>query len=181
MDEVKAALQLGDRPYCAVQAVTGHPKRHSAEGEVDERAEEALLWTVDSIKSRFEELKERVTRDEAVREARELQSRIDKEKRVFCNILRLKAFPEEGEPTECLGEADGVEFLQDESGEKELPASALEAAKLVNYHKVATSICANLFNPVSKKKKRHSWDEVLQYVKDRRAEAGLDVANPLSS
>ena len=173
-EAVSEELGLAGREHTEVLGVTAHPKRHTT-GEVDERAERGLMWVVDAIKGRYDELRERVVKDEANREAEEFKAKLEREKRVFCTILRNKAFPEEGEPVECMSLEDGLEFIADETGElqEELPPVVEQICRLVNNHKVALTMCGGLKKPVSKKKKKHSWDEIIAYVKERRAEAGL--------
>lgn len=75
---------------------------------------------------------------------------------------------------------DGLEFLAQETNlhdpSKEnqgLPDVGVTIARLVGYQKVALQMCGSLVCPISKKKKKHTWEEVLEYVKDRREEAGL--------
>ena len=94
-NQVTEVLGLADRPHCEVLEVTAHPKRHST-GDVDERAERGLMFVVDAIKERYEELRERVAKDEKEREEEAARAKVEREKRVFCTILREKAWCDRG-------------------------------------------------------------------------------------
>lgn len=52
---------------------------------------------------------------------------------------------------------------------------AQHVAKLVGFQKMAMIMCADMINPDGKASKvTHTWDQVLEYVRLCREEAGLD-------
>lgn len=158
-----------------VLACVGHPARFG--GEFDPRLEQGLDGLLGAVRDDYAQLAARVQHDIEQQKALEKERAAAQEKRVLANLLRTKAFPQDGsDPVECLSRAEGLEFLAAEVGVKvdELPDLALHVAHLVNYQKLALQICGNMFNPVNKKLRAPlSWEQVVAHVHDRRAEAGL--------
>jgi hypothetical protein len=91
---------------------------------------------------------------------------------VFRKVLR-KAHPVEGEPEECMSEAEGLEFFASELGctIENMDPTAKRLAALMNYQKLALQMTAAMNQPVNPKKRApKSWDEVAAYVEARNAE-----------
>jgi len=166
----------------------------------DEDAEAGLEWLLGETEGRFAALAERVADDVAEAEAARLRDKEARKRRVFTKVLREKAFPApvpaaDGSgglvvPTEsCFDEVDGFEFLAMEllihdPQRKEdtrtaaeqwgLPPVAQQVAKLVGFQKTAMIMVADMANPEAKPNKAtHTWAEIVAFVRDRRADAGL--------
>lgn len=159
-----------------------HPQKHGGEqGSLDKAVEEGLDWLLRVVVKKYATLDQRVAEAKAEDERRRAQAELDRNKRVMTKILREKAFPTEGDPVECYEKDDALEFLAMESNlhdpEKPnhgLPEIAVGVAVLVGFQKVAMQMCGAMVCPISKKKKKLSWEQVLSYVKDRREDAGLE-------
>ena len=72
-------------------------------------------WLAQKIDDKAGALEARRTRETAATDAWDQLQKEKKEQRVFRKVLR-KAHPQEGEPEECMSEAEGLEFFASELG-----------------------------------------------------------------
>jgi len=159
-----------------------HPQKHGGEkGSLDSAVEVGLDQLLSKVIKQYGALDERVAEAKKEDERRRAQAELDRNKRVMTKILREKAFPSEGEAVECYERDDALEFLAMESNLNDpekpnhgLPEVAVQVAVLVGFQKVAMQMCGAMICPISKKKTKHTWEQVLDYVKDRREDAGLE-------
>jgi small GTP-binding protein len=170
-----------------VVSSTVHPERNG--GEFDSKVEEGLEWLLETVASRYDELDKRVKKDAELAAAAAAEEKLDRHRRVFTKLLKEKAFPEDGKSVETFSREDSYEFLAMEllihdpqNPEKTrtlvecygLSDVAKYVVHLVGCQKMAMIMVADMINPENKKTKTtHSWDEVVEYVKDRREDAGL--------
>jgi small GTP-binding protein len=173
-DEVSKALDLDayqrDGYHVAVCPVVGDPQKSN--GALDPRVERAVDWLAQKIDDKAGALEARRTRETAATDAWDALQKEKKEQRVFRKVLR-KAHPVEGEPEECMSEAEGLEFFASELGctIENMDPTAKRLAALMNYQKLALQMTAAMNQPVNPKKRApKSWDEVAAYVEARNAE-----------
>jgi len=169
-----------DGALLRTSACVAHPKRNG--GSRDPRIEAGLDWILKVVVGDFAALDARVAAAKEEAERQRKVAEVERNRRVMVKILKEKAFPADGEePVECYSLDDGQEFLAMETNlhdpEKPnhgLPDIGAEVARLVGYQKVAMQMCGAMVCPVSKRKVKRTWEEVLAYVKDRREDAGLE-------
>lgn len=190
--ELIDALGLASRPATKLMSCVGHPLKFAATGAdepMDPRIEQALGWLASAVKNEIPFLKSVVDAANVAREKQLQDEKAKKKKDVLRSILSEKAFPADGQTEECYtgeGGVEGENFLQDElfgytidgvlvprEQLEPLPELAKEVCKLVNYHKVALITIGGFVKPPNKKEEAMTWQEVHDYVVERRKEAGV--------
>ena len=138
---------------------------------MDGRLEASLGAMLESIKTQYGALEQRVKDDLAAYEAEQRRKQQEQKERVLRRVLE-KAFPAEGEAEECWSETDGLQALAEEVGcasGEELPAGARAAAAACNYQRLALQMIGAMNVPISKKKTPMSWEAILEMLERVKA------------
>jgi small GTP-binding protein len=152
----------------------------------DPRVENGLSWLLDVIRTRFDELNNKVQEDSAKKEAEEARIRLQKERNVLKNKIACGFIDQIDKnafdvtqlavnPNDYFGEIDGNKFLAGEIGVdvEALDPIALEVAALIGYQRLPLQMVGSLNVPISKKKTPMSWHSIRDLIIDIRIELGL--------
>jgi small GTP-binding protein len=152
----------------------------------DSRIDAGVEELLNDIQYRFDTLDKRVLLDTKKKEDKDIQARIEKERKVLKNKIAC-AFPLDvnkesvnitlpHQPEDTFDEEAGLQFLASEVGlahETDLPTIACNIAAKVGYQKLALQMIGALHAPISKKKQSMSWEDINILIDSLRSELGL--------
>eukprot|EP00638_Chattonella_subsalsa_P000749 CAMPEP_0117734644 /NCGR_PEP_ID=MMETSP0947-20121206/807_1 /TAXON_ID=44440 /ORGANISM="Chattonella subsalsa, Strain CCMP2191" /LENGTH=542 /DNA_ID=CAMNT_0005549483 /DNA_START=106 /DNA_END=1734 /DNA_ORIENTATION=- len=148
----------------------------NSNGEPDARMDSTLEWLFDQIQHNWEALDARVTADTEDMKLEFERQKFEKNKKVFRGLLE-KAFPkgDEVERENCMEAEEAYDFLAAEIGVEAstLPNIAKEICHHCGYQTLAIQMVGGMKVPISKKNRVWEWEEILQYVNERRQEVNL--------
>jgi len=135
---------------------------------VDPALEGGLEWLVTTILQNYQDIQNRVTADVAIETIKNTKQQEEKEQRVMRTSI-CKAFGLEGQTkTDAYTKEEGERFLANELGVPQLPLEGATVAKLVGYQKLAMIMIGTMIVPISRKKRKYTWEEVIAYVQGVR-------------
>jgi ADP-ribosylation factor-like protein 13B len=155
--------------------------------ETDIRLENALVWLLDSIRVRYDELNEKLRMDTESKDKLDEKERLRKERHVLKSKIAC-AFVSQIDPqyltnvnvetnnvNDLWGEVDGIKFLAGEIGVEvdNMDTIACEVAGLIGYQRLALQMIGAMNVPINKKKVPMSWPEIKRLVLELRAELGI--------